>query len=324
MKKHEILNILRMFCIFRQKAITETQNLLHNILFETEKGSKLFLSFKFGYASLRRNDFPRREHRELVLKIENDEEVKCTDEWPDSEYSRGCVIRKCRLKTNVLNYFRNQLYLLGDICYKNLSVLESIKDMFPIPAVIYNLASADVDPIAKIGLARMLTSLFENTENLLFISKPKLQQLWKEDSISRGRSPKFMTPGELEKMKELIESFFSAEGFPTDPSLHCELLRFLSYLIRCDFVFEKADSNKDWTRKLEGAYRLILRAFFFCCKYLESLSIDRDPRKVVIVREATSSTVAEDSESAELPQFAKSGEEIPEAKIRQARKLPRS
>ena len=47
MKKHEILNILRIFCVFKQKAITETQNLLHNILFETEKGSKIFLSFKF-------------------------------------------------------------------------------------------------------------------------------------------------------------------------------------------------------------------------------------------------------------------------------------
>lgn len=38
---------MRIFCVFDQKAITETQNLLHNILFETEKGSKIFLAFKF-------------------------------------------------------------------------------------------------------------------------------------------------------------------------------------------------------------------------------------------------------------------------------------
>ncbi len=54
MKKHEILGILRIFCVFQKKAITETQTLLYNILFETEKGSKIFLNFKFKYCALTR------------------------------------------------------------------------------------------------------------------------------------------------------------------------------------------------------------------------------------------------------------------------------
>ena len=49
MKKHEILSVLRIFCVFQKKAIAETQNLLYNILFETEKGGKIFLNFKFKY-----------------------------------------------------------------------------------------------------------------------------------------------------------------------------------------------------------------------------------------------------------------------------------
>ncbi|MDR3549708.1 MAG: hypothetical protein P4M11_15790 [Candidatus Pacebacteria bacterium] len=196
-------------------------------------------------------------------------------------------------------------------------MLESIKDMFPISPLIFNLGEPTVDPTAKIGLARMLTSLFENTENLLFVRKPKLQQLWKEDSVSRGRSPRFMTPGELSHMKDLIEAFFDSDTSPEDPSLHCEFLRFLSYLIRCDFVFEKIESSKEWSRKLEGAYRLISRAFFFCCRYLESVSGERDTRRAV--SQKTAEENAGDAESAELPQFGRSTVEVSEEKVREAR-----
>ncbi len=51
MKKHDILNVLRIFCVFHDKSIIETQNLLYNILFETETGSKVYLASKFEYRS---------------------------------------------------------------------------------------------------------------------------------------------------------------------------------------------------------------------------------------------------------------------------------
>ena len=66
MKKHEILKILRIFCVFKRKGITETQNLLHNILFESEKGTKIFLPFKF-------------KDNKLIMTLENDNEVSCEE-----------------------------------------------------------------------------------------------------------------------------------------------------------------------------------------------------------------------------------------------------
>jgi len=221
------------------------------------------------------------------------------------------------LKKNALNYFKNQLYLLSDICYKNTSVLDSIKDLFQIPAIIHNLADKNVAPLAKIGLARMLTSLFENTENLIFIRKPKLQQIWEEDSVKRGRVSKFMTPIELEKMKELIEVFFTENLDPKDPSLHCEFLRFLSYLIRCDFVFDKAESEKDWDRKLKNANQLIYKAFNFCVKYLEILTESMAGMSGKL--STRSKSTIPDTDSEELPQAGKTDETISEEEIQNAR-----
>ena len=72
MKKNEILKILQIFCVNENKGISGTQNLLYNILFETEIGSKVLLCFTF------RGD-------RLILKIDGDEEVNCSD-WSSGEY----------------------------------------------------------------------------------------------------------------------------------------------------------------------------------------------------------------------------------------------
>jgi len=65
MSKHSILNILRLFCIYKEQGITETQNLLYSILFETEKGMKIFLPFTFN-------------KNQLILRLENDNEIPCS------------------------------------------------------------------------------------------------------------------------------------------------------------------------------------------------------------------------------------------------------
>eukprot|EP01022_Parablepharisma_sp_SALTPOND_P026755 TRINITY_DN647_c0_g1_i1.p1 TRINITY_DN647_c0_g1~~TRINITY_DN647_c0_g1_i1.p1 ORF type:complete len:1484 (-),score=183.65 TRINITY_DN647_c0_g1_i1:5466-9917(-) len=273
MKKHEILDILRIFCIFRKKAITETQNLLYNTLFETEKGSKIFLPFKF-----------KDETNEIILKIDGEEEISCTGEWERKE-----------LKKDVLLYFKNQLFLLSDICYKNPHILNSIKGMFPIPAVIKNLATDALEPTAKIGLAKILTSLFENTENLIFVTKPKLQQEWDKDCVCRGRVSKYMSAAELERVKEVIEAFFTQGLEVEDTALHCEYLKFLTYLIRCDFIFSQSDSAKEWEKNLQNSYKLLFQTFFFCCGYLESITNEQK-------HNATLRKLGEDGEPEEEPQ----------------------
>lgn len=64
MGKHHILNILRLFCLYNQQGITETQNLIYGILFETEKGMKIFLPFIF-------------KDNQLVLTLEGNKQVEC-------------------------------------------------------------------------------------------------------------------------------------------------------------------------------------------------------------------------------------------------------
>ena len=49
MKKFKILEILRIFCVNENKGISGTQDLLYNVLFETEIGSKVLLYFTFRY-----------------------------------------------------------------------------------------------------------------------------------------------------------------------------------------------------------------------------------------------------------------------------------
>lgn len=179
-------------------------------------------------------------------------------------------------KGNILKYFKNQLYLLGDICHNNSKTLELIKNMFPIPEIIYNLGTEELDLPAKIGFARILTSLFENTEKLMFVKKPKLQQLWEDEKNGRGRVSKYMQPEDLEKLKELITNFFNNDPSVGEPYLQYEILRLLSYLVRCDFIFAKAESALDWKEKLTKSYTVISSAFSFCFKYLQQLAIERD------------------------------------------------
>jgi len=196
-------------------------------------------------------------------------------------------------------------------------VLESIKGLFSVAAIIQNLKDKNIDPLVKIGLSRMFTSLFENTENLIYMTKPKLQLIWEEDSAMRGRTSKFINSADLEKMEELIETFFAEDLDPKDPSLHYEFLRFLSYLIRHDFLFASSETGRDWNRKLKSANGIIFKAFFFCCKYLESLT------QIVQVtsKDFTLTSKKSKDDSEDLPQFTRHNSPTFEEDISKARKV---
>jgi hypothetical protein len=49
MAKHEILNILRIFCVNENKGIRMTQDLLHHLLLENELGRQVQLAASFKY-----------------------------------------------------------------------------------------------------------------------------------------------------------------------------------------------------------------------------------------------------------------------------------
>ena len=76
MKKNEILKILRIFCVNEDKGISSTQELLYNILCETEIGNKVLIYFTFRSI----------EDDQLILKLDNDEELNCYMEWDESKY----------------------------------------------------------------------------------------------------------------------------------------------------------------------------------------------------------------------------------------------
>ena len=75
MNKNEIMNILRIFCVNDNKGIRGTQDLLYNILFETEIGNKVLIYFTFRSI----------ENDQLSLKIDNNEELNCFYEWDESK-----------------------------------------------------------------------------------------------------------------------------------------------------------------------------------------------------------------------------------------------
>ena len=170
--------------------------------------------------------------------------------------------------------------------------------MFPIPEIIYNLGTDQLDILAKIGFARILTSLFENTEKLMFVKKPKLQQLWEDEKNGRGRVSKYMQPEDLEKLKELITNFFKNDPSVGEPYLQYEILRLLSYLVRCDFIFAKAESALDWKEKLAKAYTVISSAFSFCFKHLQQLAAERD--NVMFKKTHTAKKFNEEDDSEEM------------------------
>jgi len=80
MKKNEILEILRIFCVNESKGISGTQDMLYNILFETEFGNKVLLYFTFRSI----------EDDNLILKVDADEEVNCCQDWAETAYFLSC------------------------------------------------------------------------------------------------------------------------------------------------------------------------------------------------------------------------------------------
>ena len=75
MKKNEILKILQIFCVNGNKGISSAQELLYNILFETEIGSQVLIHFTFRSI----------EDDQLFLKLDGDEEVNCCQAWYEGE-----------------------------------------------------------------------------------------------------------------------------------------------------------------------------------------------------------------------------------------------
>ena len=75
MKKYEILKILQIFCINDNKGINSAQDLLYNILFETELGANVLIPFTFRSI----------QDDQLFLKLESDEEVNCCIDWDENK-----------------------------------------------------------------------------------------------------------------------------------------------------------------------------------------------------------------------------------------------
>jgi len=73
MKKSEILKILRIFCVNENKGISSAQELLYNILFETEIGSRVLINFTFRSI----------QDDQLFLKLDSDEEINCCQDWEE-------------------------------------------------------------------------------------------------------------------------------------------------------------------------------------------------------------------------------------------------
>lgn len=73
MRKSEILKILRIFCVNEDKGISSAQELLYNVLFETEIGCRVLISFTFRSI----------QDDQLFLKLDSDEEKNCCTYWED-------------------------------------------------------------------------------------------------------------------------------------------------------------------------------------------------------------------------------------------------
>ena len=72
--------------------------------------------------------------------------------------------------------------------HQNERILNIIKTMFPIPALIKNLKSPDLDIPIKAGLTRIFISLFMNSEKILFVKKQRTKRPLGENCIGNART----------------------------------------------------------------------------------------------------------------------------------------
>ena len=161
-------------------------------------------------------------------------------------------------------------------------MLDYVKELFPISPLIDSIGDQDLNSVVKVGLARMMICLFDNTEKLSFVTRPNLLIQWETISKGRGRISKLMDPHLLEKLKDLIQGYLNTKELVNDPKLLYELLRLLTYLTRYDFAFVKPTSELDWKEKFRKTYLLISAAFSFSLEYLEQLPneiVEEEPKK---------------------------------------------
>ena len=246
MKKSDILKILSIFCVNENKGINGIQNLLHNILFETEIGTKVLLLFKFS----------TKHENQLFLRIDGDEEINCCGEWEASEK-----------KSYILKYFQNQLFLFADIIHQNDTNLNIISKLFPLDALLTILQSSEIAVEARVGLTRIFTSIFMNTEKVMMVKKPKTQRIWTDDIKQEWKQPKYLNNEQLRTIKKLINDYFS-EGTDLNNELSYEFMKLLSYMLNSDFIIGSVSSKEEWEEQLLETYNLLSNVFKFSINLL--------------------------------------------------------
>ena len=159
--------------------------------------------------------------------------------------------------------------------HQNERILNTIKDLFPVEALLKNLDSHELDIVARTGLARILISLFMNTERLLLVKKPKTQRVLGDDQVAGLRHPTYITSEQLREIKTMINEYFM-EKDTKDLSLHYEYLRLLSYLLNSDFLLGTVGSKEEWRQELSSAYELLQNVFLFCMNQLRMIPDPKD------------------------------------------------
>ena len=203
--------------------------------------------------------------------------------------------------------------------HQNQKILNTIKGMSPVHALIKSLQSLDLDIITKAGITRIFISLFMNTEKLLSVKKPKTQRALGEDCISNSRPFTFITPDELEDIKAVVNKYFNENTGGEDLCLHYEYLRLLSYLLNSDFLLGPVATKGEWRRKLSESYKLLEKAFRFCVK---QLSISVDPLELSLKKRTTTGNIAQIHEETEdAPVITTSKGNITEEQLSEAGNL---
>jgi len=168
-------------------------------------------------------------------------------------------------------YFKNELYLFADMIHQNERTLKTIRELFPVHALIKNLQCPTLSIIAKTGLARMFISLFMNSEKILFVKKPKTQRVLGDDQVAHIKTTSYITPEQLNEIKQIVYRYLqenSSGEAGEDLTLHYEYLRLLSYLLNSDFLLGPVETKEEWRIQLCEAYKLLEVAFTFCMNRL--------------------------------------------------------
>ncbi len=201
--------------------------------------------------------------------------------------------------------------------HQNERTLRTLKELFPVQAIIKNLQCPTLSVVAKTGLTRMLISLFMNSEKLLLVKKPKTQRVLGEDQVAGLRSPTYLTPEQLDQIKKIVNAYFSESSADDDLSLHYEYLRLLSYLLNSDFLLGSVESKEEWRTQLSESYQLLENAFMFCVNRMWMFA---DPKEMSYRKRTTTGNISQiHDESEDVPIISTAKGEITEDQLNEAR-----